>query len=749
MRGHDHEELDQQHRAKAEHGQRGDQHLLGQAAVAGRGDVLGAAGLIDLQRLAGNDGVAAVLDEGPSPVLDVVGSGGGTAMDADTRADMESRFGQDFSDVRVHTGTSADVSARSVNASAYTVGSDIVFRDGSYDPSSDAGKHTLAHELTHVLQQRNGPVDGTDTGRGVQVSDPSDRGEREAVATADQVMSTPAPSVQREVQTADAPIGHSPGAVTVQRQGPFAPELAPTTGTHPDPFGLSPGGGPGSPAPSPGTVQNQTPDGDIEDVPTTTAKGHYGPTPPSLDAPMPTATIPDPGPIPGWKQIVPGRVTEFGPFKYTEDPQERVIAGASHSSTVQTAWADYKRFLPQVERTWNNEAQGALNAITQEAKGNGDLEKSAARFGDAYNVMLKPGGGTVSDQVLNQKIENRSTISQIDTSAREHAGDAALSAEMKASTAPTPGTTTSSPARDALQKLNNARKASRLKAESAGTTATKVKGLTKELEGKKAGLEAVELKKQVDADEAKKSEMQSGMDIVKGVSPEIARLSGLIKEMSDEVNKVVAPVTKAVGSVEKIAAGDITEVGALLTTGLNFVRMGEIESLNSGIKQKLASIKEKEFQAAKDEYDGVAMQVAAEVAALKTVGGELENLFEAEKAAYDGLAKELEKAGAAKGEDGAQMQLVADALRALPSVKKMVRFLMTAKSKLPKTPEMGTREEQGHTLAIRGVPAPGAAGLYEVLGWIEGAQVAVDDHIGSWQNIEANLEKFVSGLGVK
>jgi hypothetical protein len=71
----------------------------------------------------------------------------------------------------------------------------------------------LAHELTHVVQQRSGPVDGTPIGGGVSVSDPSDRFEREAASNAESVMSQPAP-VQRHaegeeiVQTAhDATIG--------------------------------------------------------------------------------------------------------------------------------------------------------------------------------------------------------------------------------------------------------------------------------------------------------------------------------------------------------------------------------------------------------------------------------------------------------------------------------------------------------------------------------------------------------------
>jgi Domain of unknown function (DUF4157) len=184
-------------------------HYAATAAAAGRGDAVGSEGLLRLQRLAGN----AALQR--SPVLDVVGSGGGSPLDEDTRADMESRFGHDFSDVRVHTGGKADESARSVNAQAYTVGSDIVFDSGGYDPSSDAGRHLLAHELTHVVQQRHGPVDGTDAGDGVRVSDPSDRFEREASATADRLMSQPAPVA---APAPAPPTVQRPGDATVQRQ---------------------------------------------------------------------------------------------------------------------------------------------------------------------------------------------------------------------------------------------------------------------------------------------------------------------------------------------------------------------------------------------------------------------------------------------------------------------------------------------------------------------------------------------------
>jgi hypothetical protein len=170
-----------------------DSALAIRAALSGRLDAAGPPGIMGLQRAVGNAGAAAAIEEERSPVHDVIGSGG-SPLQPEVRADMEGRFGQSFGDVRVHTDGAAHESAKSVNAQAYTVGTNIVFQRDKYDPGSESGKHMLAHELTHVVQQRSGPVDGTDAGGGVKVSDPSDRFEREAVANADRLMSAPGPS---------------------------------------------------------------------------------------------------------------------------------------------------------------------------------------------------------------------------------------------------------------------------------------------------------------------------------------------------------------------------------------------------------------------------------------------------------------------------------------------------------------------------------------------------------------------------
>jgi hypothetical protein len=79
--------------------------------------------------------------------------GSGQPIPEDTRSFLEPRFGQDFSDVRIHTGAESNDLSNKLQARAFTTGSDIFFRDSDYNPNSDAGKELLAHELTHVVQQ--------------------------------------------------------------------------------------------------------------------------------------------------------------------------------------------------------------------------------------------------------------------------------------------------------------------------------------------------------------------------------------------------------------------------------------------------------------------------------------------------------------------------------------------------------------------------------------------------------------------
>jgi hypothetical protein len=84
--------------------------------------------------------------------------GNGSSLLESARGFFEPRFGHDFSRVRIHTDSRAARLARSVNARAFTLGHDIVFGSGEYSPETREGKHLLAHELTHVVQQGRVPL---------------------------------------------------------------------------------------------------------------------------------------------------------------------------------------------------------------------------------------------------------------------------------------------------------------------------------------------------------------------------------------------------------------------------------------------------------------------------------------------------------------------------------------------------------------------------------------------------------------
>jgi len=103
-----------------------------------------------------SDGGTAAGGEAP-PIVHEVLSTPGQPLDAGTSGFFEPHFGKDLSHVRVHSDAKAADSATAVNALAYTVGSDVVFGAGQYAPHSAPGRHLLAHEMAHVVQQ--GPAD--------------------------------------------------------------------------------------------------------------------------------------------------------------------------------------------------------------------------------------------------------------------------------------------------------------------------------------------------------------------------------------------------------------------------------------------------------------------------------------------------------------------------------------------------------------------------------------------------------------
>ncbi|WP_435840867.1 eCIS core domain-containing protein [Streptomyces cinnamoneus] len=163
-------------------------------------------GLLARQRAAGNAAVA-------RHVQQALASPGRPLADP-LRSEMEARLGAGFSDVRLHTGAAARRSAAELGARAYTSGDHVVIGDGPVD------ERTLAHELTHVVQQRQGPVAGTDNGAGLRISHPHDRDERAAEENALRATSGPTPVSGGTIDTrlpSDRLASPSTSPSTVQR----------------------------------------------------------------------------------------------------------------------------------------------------------------------------------------------------------------------------------------------------------------------------------------------------------------------------------------------------------------------------------------------------------------------------------------------------------------------------------------------------------------------------------------------------
>ncbi len=109
-----------------------------------------------LQRNAAESGASGVDGRVASEILAL--HGGGSPLPKTPLAFFESRFGYDFTKVRIHSDSHAARLAQSVNARAFTLGQDIVFGSGEYSTETGNGTQLLAHELVHVMQQQASPA---------------------------------------------------------------------------------------------------------------------------------------------------------------------------------------------------------------------------------------------------------------------------------------------------------------------------------------------------------------------------------------------------------------------------------------------------------------------------------------------------------------------------------------------------------------------------------------------------------------
>jgi hypothetical protein len=180
--------------------------------------------LTQLQQSHGNAHVQQVVAEMSEAKTDALSEGhtSGQTLDAGVRSEMESAFGENFGEVRIHTDREAEKETEALGARAFTRGRDIYFGGGEYNAATREGKELLAHELTHVVQQGG---DAAQRERST-VNHPGDQFEAEADRAAHAVLSgepvpivnrSAAPAVQR--QTRPGAVPHIPGAIDL-RQSP-------------------------------------------------------------------------------------------------------------------------------------------------------------------------------------------------------------------------------------------------------------------------------------------------------------------------------------------------------------------------------------------------------------------------------------------------------------------------------------------------------------------------------------------------
>ena len=175
-----------------------------------------------LQRYASGSGLFPISSSEAPPIVHEVLGSSGESLDPETRAFMEPRFRQDFSQVRVHTDPRAAESARSVGAQAYTVGRHLVFGAGRFAPATSQGRQLLAHELSHVVQQRN--AGSCAIQQSLEIGSSDDPLEIEADQTAQRVTAGKEPGEpERRLSDAPARVQRATAAPGPAAAGPATP----------------------------------------------------------------------------------------------------------------------------------------------------------------------------------------------------------------------------------------------------------------------------------------------------------------------------------------------------------------------------------------------------------------------------------------------------------------------------------------------------------------------------------------------
>jgi hypothetical protein len=657
-------------------------------------------GLLHRKATRDDNGVA----DGAETAVAEAASSSGSQLPGELQRNFEASLGADLSGVRVHTGAESAAAASAVGAKAYAVGNDIHFGAGHYDPASTQGQHLIAHEVAHTVQQQGSAPTRQNK---LAVSSPQDAAEHEAD------------------RAADAMVGGRSFAI-----GGRATQI----NRNPDVSVFNQPTGPGIPGPNllaPNADKNGVP----YTVPTTDFRSDLRSEFPPLGAEMPSATIGDPGAIPGWRTIRPGRVDKIGPFEYKTPAEEYVVHGPLHSGEMTSAWAEYKQFLKQVESVWNGDVKAKMNTYAQQKNGNPELQKLIDETKKDYNLAgIKPGAGTFGQQAQGQQTTPGKTAKGAADGVKQ--GGAAVIDGAKASAAQPENTTVATPVKGKVDELNKARDRTR-------STIDKLAGTRLQLEGaggevalaNKAIAELEDEKKQKDRPPA---ELEAAKNVANQLHPKLGALAATLIKYREPLAKLKLAATKGAKAVEGDPMAALESVQALIAIAdwhTLQVQAEELALFNTPTKEA-----EHAINAGK-----IAQGLAKTAAGLTR---DLETDIKNEKTAYEALAAELEKSGNWKGPDGADGKRAADALRAIPVADRVLRVLREMKGTLPKVPSGGTRAAQGYTMATRGVGGPGAADLITVGSWIAGAPTTIDGEISVWEGLRAQLQAVAGAMGV-
>lgn len=676
-------------------------------------------------------------------------SSSGSALPGHLQRQFEASLGADLSSVRVHTGAESQAAAHAVGAKAYTVGQDIHFGAGKYQPDDPFGMHLIAHEVAHTVQQAGGSAHRQHK---LEVSTPFDAAEHEADRAADAMV--------RGERASIAGFAPSVSRQTVQRN-PFdfgAPQQQQQPGwgfgpQKPEPWQPLPG------LPNPGNAGDMA--GNVNyDLPTSPLGA--APIPVNLDAAMPESKIKDPGAIPGW--IVPYTPPsfQFGPYNTPGQPTLMLIEGDQHSAAAKSAWAQWKSFGDQVKAAWSA-SKGPLDSFTQAAKGDPVLDKLIEEMGGSTWLMnVKHGDGNLTKQGEKVNVNDGMQVNKIDADlASKERGvpyrpDAnQFHDDVKATVADRSAGTKGSPVQAAVSKLNGVRQQLSGEMKSLAAEGKRVESAADAVKSATMGLKIKQLEKDKETKEEEKKKIEDGSALIAKVSPKAAELYSSAKGLYDEFEPFLSATKQSLEGAAKVGSGDYVGGGMDVAKGvLSMVKWQQLSAKNkeiSAISAQIGGLLEAQakanFDSATKAFEAANAQVIAHIE-------KVQGLLTAEKNACNDLATVLEgKDGKGqdnwKGKDKKDAKLAADAMRAMPIAQRILSTVEDVNKQITKKlPGETIRSQQGHTLATRGRGGSGDAEVKETAGWILGAVAPMEAQREHWQAIVSRMQLVATSLGV-